>query len=206
MSVAWQGEKLEGVVEANGLLPITARWRELPQYATGLFNTPEGRDEAQVEAEGQAAWKALGEGEEKTEALSQQRVGWMMVLSRRKSAAYWEGWQAVEQHRTCSYTELKDREEWARGFSDGVDEERGSKVWYKSKTMIVGLVLLMVGAGVAVYGVAGGGGQVYTGFGSGVGSSSLLMTALRLITGTSVSFSGGGSQYTPPPFSSTPGV
>src|SRR3972149_9637132 len=111
-----------------------------------------------------------------------------------KSAAYWEGWQAVQTRQPCRYTEGRDRADWAKGFAAGVEEDRGSKVWWRSKTMIVGLSLLVVGVGVAIYGMmgSGGDGQVYTGFGAGVGGTSLLTMALRLITGTRVSLSGGG--------------
>jgi ribosome modulation factor len=115
-----------------------------------------------------------------------------------KTAEYWEGWQAVEQHRTCPYTDQKQRKDWAKGFSDGVGEERDSKVWYKSRTMIVGLSLLVIGTGLAVYGIWAGGGQAIAGFGTGITTSSILMSALRLITKTDISFSSGG-QYAPPP-------
>lgn len=110
-----------------------------------------------------------------------------------KNAAYWEGWQAYGQKRICQYTDIKDRNDWARGFAAAIHEDRDSKVWYKSRTIVVGIALLVIGAGIAIYGMLGDGGQVYAGFGSGVGSSSLLMTALRLITNTNVTFTTGGS-------------
>jgi len=123
----------------------------------------------------------------------------LLSAGKQKTAAYWEGWQAVELHRQCSYTTEVDRKEWAKGFADGVDEERGSKVWYKSRTLIVGIILLVVGITLAVCGVLAGGGQAMTGFGSGISASSLVMTALRLVTSQNISLTSGGGQYTPPP-------
>ena len=115
-----------------------------------------------------------------------------------KTAEYWEGWQAVEQHRTCPYTDQKQRKDWARGFSDGVGEERDTKVWYKSRTIILGMVLLVVGVGMAIYSTWVGGGQAIAGFGTGISTSSILMSAMRLITNTNISLNSGG-QYAPPP-------
>jgi hypothetical protein len=117
-------------------------------------------------------------------------------LSTSKSAAYWEGWQAVELHRQCQYTDLKGRREWSKGFADGVIEMRGSKVWYKSRTMIIGIVLLLIGIGLFVYGIYSGG-STMIGAGAGTTASSILMTALRLISSTNISITGAGGQYTP---------
>jgi len=117
------------------------------------------------------------------------------MLGRRKNAAYWEGWQAVELHRQCTYTVESDRKDWARGFAAGVAEERGAKMWYHSRTMIVGLSLLAVGVGLITYGVIVGG-NTTIGIGSGLTASSILMTALRLITNSQITC--GSGQYTPP--------
>lgn len=113
------------------------------------------------------------------------------MVTRYKNAAYWEGFQAVEQHRVCTYTLEKDRNDWARGFSAGIEEERISKIWYKSRTIIVGIGLLIIGVGVILYGVWGGGGNTYIGLGGGVTGSSILMTGLRLITNTNVTLTNG---------------
>jgi hypothetical protein len=105
-----------------------------------------------------------------------------------KSVEYWEGWQAVDLKKQCTYTDPKQRKEWAKGFADGVKGDINSKIWYKSRTMIVGLIMLSVGAGLTIYGIWAGGGSMVTGFGSGISSSSIIMAALRLITEKEVNF------------------
>jgi hypothetical protein len=120
-----------------------------------------------------------------------------------RSVEYWEGWQAVELHKQCTYTDPKQRKEWAKGFADGVKEMRGNKSWYKSRTMIVGLFMLAVGVGLIGYGLYFGGPSEKTliGAGTGVTAMSIVMAALRLITNSNISLGGGGGgQYTPPPF------
>jgi hypothetical protein len=119
---------------------------------------------------------------------------------RTKSVEYWEGWQAVELHKQCSYTDSKQRKEWAKGFADGVIEMRGSKSWYKSRTMIVGLSMLFVGVSLIGYGIYSGGTTII-GAGTGVTATSVLMAALRMISNTNITLGpgGGGGQYTPPP-------
>jgi hypothetical protein len=118
---------------------------------------------------------------------------------RTKSVEYWEGWQAVELHKQCAYTDPKQRKEWAKGFADGVIEMRGSKAWYKSRTMIVGLSMLFVGVGLIGYGIYSGGTTII-GAGTGVTATSVLMAALRMISNTNITLGpGGGGQYTPPP-------
>lgn len=130
----------------------------------------------------------------------------LLSVTRQRSVEYWEGWQAVELHRQCTYTDPQQRKEWARGFADGVAEERGNKAWYKSRTMIVGLGLLLAGVGLVIYGTYFSGGSsggvvsstgpFMAGAGSGLTASSIIMSALRLITNSGVSL--GGGQYTPP--------
>ena len=105
---------------------------------------------------------------------------------RPKSAAYWEGWQAVELKRQCTFTTEAERRDWARGFADGVVEARGFKVWYKSKTLIVGFAMLIAGLAIVVYGIWAGGGEVAVGAGAGISGTSVVMAALRLITNTDI--------------------
>jgi len=117
-----------------------------------------------------------------------------------RSVEYWEGWQAVELHKQCAYTDPKQRKEWAKGFADGVKEMRGDKAWYKSRTMVVGLFMLAVGVGLIAYGLYSGGSseKMLIGAGTGVTAMSIVMAALRLITNSNITL-GGGGQYTPPP-------
>jgi len=123
----------------------------------------------------------------------------MPLSTGQKSVEYWEGWQAVELHKQCTYTDTKQRKEWAKGFAAGVNEMRGSKSWYKSRTMIIGLGMLAVGVGLVVYGLYDGGPTI-VGAGSGVTATSLVMAALRVMTTTNITLGGPGSgQYSPPP-------
>lgn len=118
-----------------------------------------------------------------------------------KSVEYWEGWQAFGLHKQCTYSDPKQRKDWAKGFADAVNEDRGSKVWYKSKTLIVGIALLVVGTALIIYGSFVGKEHMIIGFGSGITVSSIMMTALRLITSTGVTIGAPGAtgQYTLPP-------
>lgn len=129
----------------------------------------------------------------------------MMMVLRSKSAAYWEGWQAVQTRQPCRYPaeQPKDRTDWARGFGDGVAAGQATKPFWRSKTMIVGVALLGFGLYVWLTGQGGGmassGGQfMSSGFGQGISVSSLFMLFMRTITDDRVSM-GIGQQYTPPP-------
>lgn len=57
----------------------------------------------------------------------------------------------------------------------------------------------MSGIGLVIVGIWGGGKEIAT-FGGGLSASSLVMSALRLITNTNITFSSAGytSQYTAP--------
>ncbi len=118
-----------------------------------------------------------------------------------KTAAYCEGFLAYQTRKECRYTpdQPELRTEWATGFCAAVAEDRESKVWYKSKTIWAGIVCLVASIVVAVYGLAasnnGPAGMMMAGAGSGMGASSLIFTALRLITKEPVSFNGSGSGY-----------
>jgi hypothetical protein len=116
-----------------------------------------------------------------------------------KSVEYWEGWQAVELKRQCTYIDPKQRKEWSKGFAVGVKDMLGVKRWYRSKTIIAGLSLLSIGVGLLIYGYYYDASAVF-GAGSGVTATSILMAALRLITNTNITIGGpGGGQFTPPP-------
>jgi hypothetical protein len=123
-----------------------------------------------------------------------------------KSVEYWEGWQAVELHRQCTFTDPKQRKEWAKGFAAGVKDMRDSKAWYKSRTMVIGVAMLVAGVCLVVYGYFTSDtstGPFMAGAGSGVTASSIIMAAMRMISNSNISFGGGGygqyNQYTPPP-------
>jgi hypothetical protein len=122
-----------------------------------------------------------------------------------RSVEYWEGWQAVELHRQCTFADPKQRKEWAKGFAAGVKDMRGSKAWYKSRTMVIGIAMLAVGVCLVVYGYLTSDtstGPFMAGAGSGVTASSIIMAAMRMISNSNISFgsgSGSYSQYTPPP-------
>ena len=103
-----------------------------------------------------------------------------------KSAAYWEGWQAVELKRQCTFTTEVDRRDWAKGFADGVAEARTGKVWYKSRTLIIGFAMLVGGLGLVAWGVWADGGKLAVGAGTGISGTSVVMAALRLITATDI--------------------
>lgn len=124
----------------------------------------------------------------------------ILKASATKSATYWEGWQAVSLNRQCTYTDPKERKEWAKGFADGVDEMRGSKVWWKSRTLIIGVGMLVFGVGLGIYGMYGQSPNAPTIMGAGMGmsASSIVMSALRLITSNNTLALTAG-QYTPPP-------
>jgi hypothetical protein len=112
------------------------------------------------------------------------------------SAEYWHGWQAVATRQSCTFTDKCDRREWARGFAAAVAMDQESKVWWKSKTMLIGIILLLVGGGLILFGFQGGGnsGGMYAAAGGGMSASSLLFTALRLITDKPITI--GSGQYT----------
>jgi ribosome modulation factor len=105
-----------------------------------------------------------------------------------KNAAYWEGWQAVEIKHQCSYADADQRKSWARGFQDAVNQGARSKMWYDSRTLLVGLAMLAVGCFLIINSLWYNGGHLQLGIGSGVSSSSIIMAALRLITNTEVNF------------------
>jgi len=111
----------------------------------------------------------------------------------------------VDAHKThvaCRFTDAKEAADWADGYEFAYDADADSKLWWKSKTMLIGLALLAVGMGIMAYGWIGGGvdSGVYKGLGGGIGGTSLVTMALRLITGTSVTLTSGDGGYSPPPF------
>jgi len=125
----------------------------------------------------------------------------MKPFRRVRTAEYWEGYQAFTTRQPCKYTleQPDQRRDWAAGYCTAVDVDADSKVWYKSRGVMVGLGLLVIGVGIGVYGVWGGGGQMVASYGGGVSSASVITTALRLIAGTNVTLFSGGGHYTPPP-------
>ena len=114
-------------------------------------------------------------------------------MSRRKrtkdeSATYWEGWQAYRTRQMCPLTDPAERAQWAAGFAAAVEDDRGPKVWYKSKTFVVGISLLAFGLVMFFWG------SRWEGFGGGVSALSLLMIWLRTVTDSPVSlYSQGGA-------------
>lgn len=58
------------------------------------------------------------------------------------TAAYWEGYQSFTTQRACPYQAGNERADWANGFAAAVSESKQAKVWWRSKTMRVSVVLL----------------------------------------------------------------
>ena len=115
------------------------------------------------------------------------------------SAAFWEGWQAFHTRHDCKYTETDStkRKDWADGFAVAVQEFKSGKVWWKSKTFQVGMVLAAVGIAVYFLGQSNGGSMSMSAVGGGLTGVSLLQMFLRTMTNQSVYFgnNAGGAQY-----------
>lgn len=116
-----------------------------------------------------------------------------------RTAAYWEGWTCFRINQPCKYDLDKqpERTDWALGFAAAVNDDKHSKVWYTSRTMWAGIICLVVGMGMLVYGlnyhtnIAGlPTGQSYGAVGAGASmmATSLIFTALRLVTSQQVGF------------------
>jgi ribosome modulation factor len=124
-----------------------------------------------------------------------------MPQRRYESAEYWLGWQAVQtRQQTCPFTDIAQRNQWARGFQDAVEEGRTGKAWYKSRTLLIGLGLFVFGIGIAVYGLLtnDADGPTYAAVGGTLTASSVLQLSLRLITQQQVYFgssAGCGSSF-----------
>ena len=111
------------------------------------------------------------------------------------SAAFWEGWQSFHTRHDCKYqNDEEDRCDWARGFGVAVEQHKAGKVWWKSRTFQVGLVL--AGAGVALYFLgqhSGYSNMPMSAVGGGLTAMSLLQMFLRTVTQMPMYF--GGSDY-----------
>jgi hypothetical protein len=116
-----------------------------------------------------------------------------------KSAAYWEGHQAFATRQPCRYAkeDAKHRRAWAAGYGAAVSEDRGGKVWWKSKTVVVGFVLLIVGVVSFIAGqhVGGDNGSMMMGAGGALTLSKCLDIWLRTYTSQAVTCS--NASYTP---------
>jgi len=117
-----------------------------------------------------------------------------------KTAEFWEGYLAVQTRRDCKYPpdKAEQRREWAKGFAAAVGEGKDGKVWWKSKTIRVGVVCVVIGIGLFLFGqfTANGSSDLMRGAGGGITLSSLLNVFLRTVTNDSVHWGGGGG-YTP---------
>lgn len=106
-------------------------------------------------------------------------------MVRSRTAAYWEGWSAAGTRTPCRFTDPQQQRDWSRGFAAAVSHEAESKRWYRSRTVWAGIVVLVVGLVALAFGYlsgVGNGGGPYMAAGGGLTASSLLFTALRLIT------------------------
>jgi hypothetical protein len=127
----------------------------------------------------------------------------MMMVLRRKTAEYWEGWQAYSTRQPCRYSveQVRERAAWARGFAAAIANDTNGKVWWKSKAMLAGIALMLVGCCLLLFGLNSGigssSGVAYAAAGGGISVPTLIFTALRLITKEPITF-GGGGQYNMP--------
>ena len=126
--------------------------------------------------------------------------------------AYWAGYAAATgTYTACTYTDPALQVEWSKGFAKGVaekrakaaeiesdeEEEKLAKLWYRSRTMIIGLIMLVCGIGVMLYGYYSKQ-PALMGSGGTLTGSSIIMTALRALTSSALCMTSAG-QYAPPP-------
>ena len=95
--------------------------------------------------------------------------------------AHWEGYTTAQTRKPCRFTDPAEQAQWAAGFSQAVSEGRAGKVWYKSNTMRVALILGAVGVLMFAAGQYSGGttGNVVMAAGGGMSLSNLLSMFLR---------------------------
>ena len=98
------------------------------------------------------------------------------------TAEFWCGWNAFRVKATCSYTDDLQKQRWAEGFHLAYLEHKLGKVWWKSKSLWAGCVLILIGCALWRFGSGNGSGLVTAGFGGGMTASSVLLMFLRLIT------------------------
>ena len=103
------------------------------------------------------------------------------MTKKTETANYWNGWLAMHTKKFCDYPASNTvmRADWARGFGDAVREQKAGKVWYKSNTMKAGMICLVVGGFIILYGRFVEGGESLISAGSGVSISGLLSMFLR---------------------------
>ncbi len=123
----------------------------------------------------------------------------LMVQTVKCTAAYWDGRFAVRNGTPCRYAskDATEREEWARGVSDGVQLQAAGKVWWKSRTLWTGLVLVVVGVGLLAFSHYGNN-SIMVGMGGGLTAGGILQTALRLMTRQPIY--GGGVMFQSTPY------
>jgi hypothetical protein len=85
-----------------------------------------------------------------------------------------EYWEAVRGGDKCSYENDDQRRAWAAGAAFAWRDHRDGKRWYRSRTMLAGIGMLLFGIIMMLAGE--------TGFGGGLTAGGVLSTALRLIT------------------------
>ncbi|GAG04970.1 unnamed protein product [marine sediment metagenome] len=99
--------------------------------------------------------------------------------------------------QSCDYpaNKIVMRADWAKGFGDAVREQKAGKVWWKSNTMKAGMICLVVGGFIVLYGRFVAGGSSLISAGSGVSISGLLSMFLRVALKTEpVHWSNSGQQ------------
>ena len=99
------------------------------------------------------------------------------------TAAYWMGWQAYFTKAVCPFQEGQDRIDWANGFALAYRERKEGKIWYRSKTLWAGAILVAVG--LFLWRVGGNGndsGLVAAGFGGGMSASTVLKMFLQMVS------------------------
>jgi hypothetical protein len=100
------------------------------------------------------------------------------------TAAQAEGFAAYRQSPpiVCPYPDAIQREQWAAGFDLACREDRGSKAWYKSTTLLVGSGMILLAVGMISYGMEYGTSLSLAAAGGVLTIRELVGIGLRLMT------------------------
>ena len=124
----------------------------------------------------------------------------MAEQTAKKTAEYWEGYQAHQIRQPCKY-EAKDqtrRDIWAWGFAAAVQEQKAGKVWWKSNTFRTALICLIAGIVVLLYGRFSGNGlgDEIMSAGGGMSVGAILSMGIRkMLNDSPVYWSGSSQRY-----------
>jgi len=116
-------------------------------------------------------------------------------------AEFWEGFTSATTKQPCKYAvdQVELRQAWAEGFAAAVEEQRFTKVWWRSNTMRTAMICLTAGVVVLIYGrffgSTGNTNEIMSA-GGGMSVGAILSMGLRkMLNETPIYGGGGGSSW-----------